>query len=69
LIVTVFRGDEVNEIVVGSFRPLPFERAEFDRHIQIVREQLGEAKFEELAAEGHAMTMEQAIACALENIE
>jgi len=45
---------------------VPFDRAEFGRHIKIAREQLGEAKFEALAAEGRAMTIEQAIAFALE---
>ena len=44
-----------------------FDRAEFDRHIQIARDQLGEARFEALAAEGRAMTMEQAVAYALED--
>jgi hypothetical protein len=38
-----------------------FDRAEFDRHIQIAREQLGGAAFEALAAEGRALTLEQAI--------
>jgi hypothetical protein len=44
----------------------PFHGAEFDRHIQIARQQLGEATFEALASEGRAMTMEQAIDYALE---
>ena len=44
-----------------------FDQAEFDRHIQMARDQLGEARFEALASEGRAMTMEQAIAYALEN--
>ncbi|HLF26359.1 MAG TPA: tetratricopeptide repeat protein [Anaerolineae bacterium] len=39
--------------------------AEFDRHIQIARKQLGEATFEALQAEGRAMTLEQAVAYAL----
>jgi predicted ATPase/class 3 adenylate cyclase len=49
-----------------NYRIPPFDRAEFDRHIQIAREQLGEARFETIATEGRAMTMEQAIAYALE---
>jgi hypothetical protein len=44
-----------------------FDQAEFDRHIRIAEEQLGGAKFEELVSEGYAMTMEQAIAYALED--
>jgi len=44
-----------------------FNQAEFDRHIQIAREQLGEKRFEALAAEGRATTIEQAIAYALED--
>jgi tetratricopeptide (TPR) repeat protein len=49
-----------------DYRLQPFDRAEFDRHIRIAEEQLGGAKFEELVSEGYAMTMEQAIAYALE---
>jgi tetratricopeptide (TPR) repeat protein len=47
----------------------PFDLAEFNRHIQMAREQaheqLGNVKFETLAADGRAMTMEQAIQLAL----
>jgi hypothetical protein len=50
-----------------SFPYEPMDRGEFERHIQIAREKLGNAKFEELESEGRAMTMEQAIAYALEN--
>ena len=46
-----------------------FNQAEFDRHIQIAREQLGETRFQELQAVGRAMTMEQVIAYALEDQE
>lgn len=42
------------------------DRAEFDRHIQIAHQQLGEATFEALAAEGRVLTVEQAIALALQ---
>ena len=49
-----------------DYRTLPFDQAEFDHHIQIAREQLGEERFEVLATEGRLMTMEQAIAYALE---
>jgi predicted ATPase len=49
-----------------GFRYEPIDRAEFDRHIQITRDQLGETAFEALAAEGRLMTMEQAIRYALE---
>ena len=52
-----------------DYRIPPFDRAEFDRHIQMAEKQLGGAKFEELMSEGFAMTMEQAIAYALENEE
>jgi tetratricopeptide (TPR) repeat protein len=44
----------------------PFDRAEFDRHIQIAREQLGEERFEALFVEGRGMSMEHAINYALE---
>jgi len=43
------------------------DRIEIDPLLQITREQLGEERFEALAVEGRAMTMEQAIAYALEN--
>jgi len=49
-----------------DFRMDPFDRAEFDRHIQIAREQLGGVAFEGLAAEGRALSLEQAIDFALE---
>jgi tetratricopeptide (TPR) repeat protein len=46
-----------------------FDRAEFDRHIQFARAQLGDDAVESLQAEGRAMTMEQAIAYALDDQE
>jgi hypothetical protein len=49
-----------------DYQIAPFNQAEFDRHIQIARELLSEKRFEALAAEGHAMTLEQAIAYAFE---
>jgi predicted ATPase/transcriptional regulator with XRE-family HTH domain len=50
-----------------DYHILPFDRAELERHIRIARDQLGETNFEALAAEGRAMTMEQAITYELEN--
>jgi hypothetical protein len=47
----------------------PFDQAEFDRHIELARDQLGEARFEALAAEGRSMTLEQAIAFAVEETD
>ena len=52
-----------------DYRIPPFDRAEFDRHIQIAREQLADVMFEALSAEGRAMTMEQAVAYALQKID
>ena len=49
-----------------AYRIPPFDLAELDRHIQTARVQLGEERFMALAAEGRAMTMEQAIEYALE---
>lgn len=43
----------------------PFDQAEFDRHIDIARQQLGAQAFEALADESRAMTIEQAVAYAL----
>jgi len=50
---------------VIDYRIPPFDQAELDRHIQIARGQLGEARFEAFAAEGRAITIEQAIEYAL----
>jgi tetratricopeptide (TPR) repeat protein len=48
--------------------PIPsFDLAEFERHLQIAREQLSGTRFEEHMSEGYAMTMEEAIAYALED--
>jgi tetratricopeptide (TPR) repeat protein len=52
-----------------DYRISRFDAAEFDRHIQKAREQLGTGKFENLANEGRLMTIEQAIAYALEDAE
>ncbi len=50
----------------SDFRMDAFDRAEFDRHIQIARDQMGNARFDELSKEGHMMSMEQAIELATE---
>jgi predicted ATPase/DNA-binding XRE family transcriptional regulator len=44
----------------------PFDRDIFDRHIQLARKQLGDENFKILEKEGRSMTMEQAIALALQ---
>ena len=44
------------------------DRAEFERHIQLAREQLA-GTFESFVNQGHSMTMEQAIAFALEEAD
>ncbi len=51
----------------SDFRVDPFDRAEFDRHVQIARAQLGEARFNMLSTEGRMMTMEQVIMLAQKN--
>jgi len=51
---------------MSNFPDMSHDRVEANSLIQIAREQLGEATFEALAAEGRAMTMEQAVAYALE---
>jgi predicted ATPase/DNA-binding XRE family transcriptional regulator len=43
----------------------PYDRAEFDRHMFIARDQLGEAIYEALAKEGYAMSPEQAVSFTL----
>jgi non-specific serine/threonine protein kinase len=43
----------------------PVDRAEFERHIQIAREQLGEERFSTAQSAGHTLTLEQAIELAL----
>jgi predicted ATPase/class 3 adenylate cyclase len=47
------------------YSELPMWRAEHDRSVGAVHAQLGEATFAQAWAEGQAMTMDQAIACAL----
>lgn len=53
-------------IETTPFRYESIDRAEFDRHIQIARDQLGDVRFDSLASEGHAMALEPAIEYALE---
>ena len=60
------RGAAQRIVETIDYRIPPFDLAEFDRHIQIAREQLGEAVFESLQAEGRALTLEQAVELALE---
>jgi hypothetical protein len=52
-----------------NYRLRPIDQTEFDRLIQRAREQLGNTRFEVLAVYGRAMTMEQAVAYALEDSE
>jgi tetratricopeptide (TPR) repeat protein len=52
---------------VSNFPDMSYDRVEADSLIQIARKQLGEEGFEVLAAEGRAMTLEQAVAYALED--
>ena len=57
-------GKELQDI--SSYTMPSGDLLEIEPFLQIAREQLGDTKFEALAAEGHAMTMEQAIAYALD---
>jgi len=50
----------------SDFRIDQFDRAEFDRHIQIARDQLGNVTFEALSKEGSTMKIGQAIELATE---
>jgi hypothetical protein len=50
-----------------DYRISRFDRAEFDRHIHIARQQLGETRFQQFQAVGCALTIEQAVAYALED--
>jgi tetratricopeptide (TPR) repeat protein len=54
------------QIIFEKSPYMPLDRAEFEKHIQIARDQLGDTRFETLASEGRAMTLEQAIALALD---
>jgi hypothetical protein len=49
-----------------SFRYEPMDHAEFERHLQIARDQLGDERFEAFTSEGRAMPLEQAIQYAVE---
>jgi non-specific serine/threonine protein kinase len=46
---------------ISDYRIPQFDRAEFDRHIQIASAQLGNSRFDLLSNEGRIMTVEQAI--------
>ena len=53
--------------VRGATRPRsPVEQADVDQDFAVIRSQLDEATIEAARAEGQAMTLEQAIAYALE---
>lgn len=54
---------------VFSYEMALIDLLEIDPLLQIARKYLGEERFESLAAEGHAMTMEKALAYALEEID
>ena len=43
------------------------DQIELERLTALLREELGDARFEALASQGHLMTMEQAVAYALED--
>jgi hypothetical protein len=62
----VISGAAITLADAVEYRLEPFDIAEFDRHVRIAREQLGEATFAEIAARGREMTLDQAIAYALE---
>ena len=49
-----------------NFRYFGFYETEFERHLKIAKDQLGEAKFERLANDGRLLTIDQAIKYALE---
>jgi tetratricopeptide (TPR) repeat protein len=49
---------------MSGYRMNLFDRAEFDRHIQIARGELGNEIFERVSNEGRGLTTEQAIALA-----
>ena len=43
----------------------PNDRAEYEQHIECLRRELGHERFTAAWAHGRAMTLEQAVACAL----
>jgi len=56
------------ESLLGAPRDVleAFDWAEFERHVQKARQQIGEDRFASLAAEGRGMSVDQAVAYALE---
>jgi hypothetical protein len=58
------KAQEIMEMT--GYRIHPFDRTEFDRHIQIVRRQLGDVNFEALVEQGRQLTIEQAVEYGLE---
>lgn len=60
----------VREILeTGEVKIPPFDRLEFERHIRISQESLGEDLFDHWVSEGRSMTMEQAVNYALETVD
>jgi hypothetical protein len=51
--------------IFGTSSSSLWEHEKFNLHINIARERLGDKKFDELAAEGGAMTIDQAVKYAL----
>ncbi len=62
----LFGAASTARTVLGTPRP-PAEGAAYDRHVAAVRVALGEEEFARAWAEGQAMTLEQAIAYAIED--
>ena len=63
--VRLFGAAEALREAAGQPRPM-YDQRKYDRAVAAVHEQLGEALFESVWAEGRAMTLEQAVAYALE---
>jgi len=53
---------------IGNPRP-PLEQKSVDRDLAVLHSKLGDAEFEKYSAEGRGMTVEQAIALALEAVK
>ena len=62
-----FNGAAQTLFESSNYPMVSFDLAEFKRHIRIAEKQLGGTRFEELVSGGYEMTMEQAIAYALED--
>jgi non-specific serine/threonine protein kinase len=68
LSIRLFAWADAMREKIGDFRP-PVEQASVDKDLAVIRSKVDDAEFTRLSAQGRSMTVEQAIALALEEIQ